>query len=204
MTLVGGIENTSIVSLTTGVSGILPPANGGVANVATANQGYFFSVEVFPNQSNLSTNATPASSAQGLQVFQFVLPFMITVRRITINVTTLLAASTVTMGIYSADGTTKLVDSGTFDSSTTGVKTNTITPVVLPANPYYFAQSASSNATVTVVSSNTFGTFINFLNAQAVKKVGTAANPAIAGVLPASLGAVSAATINYALALFEP
>lgn len=193
-------------SLTSQVTGVLPPANGGVAALSTGGQGYFVSAGLL-NCIGIGTPSAVVTAGQQVYCFQFVLPFAMTVGRVSIGVAVGVASSTVTVGIYNASGN-KLIDSGTFSGAANANLTNTFTGVLLPPGVYYFVQSASTQTTLTVQTTpqalyNATGAAL--LNLQTTKKVGTAANPAVSGVLPASLGTITAASgVNMAFASWEP
>lgn len=179
-------------------------SGGGVANINTADQGFVISTAEMGYVNATAANNAVVAVGQEVRVYQIVLPKMITVSKVTISVQALVASSTITVGIYSPDGNTKLLDSGTFDGGSTGVKTNTITPVTLNPGTYFFAQSASTQTTLTVGGVGLQGTLGSILNNQTVKKVGLAANSATAGVLPSTLGTITAGTtVNPVWAAFE-
>lgn len=184
------------------VTGILPAANGGIANVSAADQGYFISTDL---PITTTTAGQPISTAQQVRVCQFVLKQRQVVNRITITVASAGAGgSTVTVGIYDAAGTTKLIDSGTFDGSSNTTQTLVISPgVTLPAGVYWFAQSASTATALTAQAVSNSSTLAPMINNQTAKKCGFAANAATAGVLPPSLGAISATNYNMVAAVFE-
>lgn len=202
----GSYPNPTVVSVADVTTGVLPSANGGFLKVSTAGQGYFISAGIISGPEGYATNTTAViGSAQAVNVVQFTLPVAMTVSHITVKTGTGLAASTVTVGVYSADGTTKLIDSGTFATTSTGAfLTNTITPVTLNPGVYFFAQSASSSSTLTMVSlANDSNSLSNIINHQA-SRAGTAANSATSGVLPGSLGTITASAVNATVAIFEP
>lgn len=204
----GGIENinTALVSLTTGVTGVLPPANGGVASVSVSGQSYFYGPGlIFPPFGLSVISAGIVGASTQVRVAQFVLPISITVRKITISVTGAgAAASTITVGIYSADGNTKLLDSGTFNGASVTIQTNTITAVTFNPGTYFLAQTVVTSAAIPLASSLANTSMQTIINANVVR-IGNAANVASAGgVLPATLGVITSTAINTTLAMFEP
>lgn len=180
-------------------SGSLPAAQNTVL-VGTSDQGYFIPSSTMPTTQLAGTVITANNQVRALQV---VLPFKMTVAKITVAVTALAAASTCDMGFYSADGTTKIVNAGGFSGAAVAIVTTTITPVTLNPGPYYFAWTCSDSTVGfrALAFSTEMG---NILNNQTVKKSGTAANAASGGVLPSSLGAITGvAAISQPFAAFE-
>lgn len=175
------------------------PSTGGAASVTTAGQGYLVSGNL-PYVSTLAAN--PPTGANGVRATQFVLPFKISITKVTITIVGIAASEKVAVGIYDAPGTTKLLDSGTFDGGTASTQTLTIGAVTLNPGVYWFAQT-TTNATVTVQAVTTTATQAAILNNNVVR-MGNAANASVAGVLPAALGVVSAASFVQTFALFEP
>lgn len=174
------------------------------AIISTPDKGYFVSTNL--TIAGIAGSAQTVSTAQQVRSCQFVLGEQYTITKVTITVAVAGAAgSTVTAGIYSADGTTKLIDSGTFDGTSNTTQTKTISPVTLPPGVYHFAQSCSTPTTLTANCITQGSMIALLLNNQTIKKCGIATNAAVAGVLPASLGGISSAT-NYSmlLASFEP
>lgn len=181
-----------------GAATILPPANGGAANVTVADQGYFFGG--FPWGLTTVTNAV-LGSTNTARAIQFVLPFRIVITRITWNVAAG-AGDTVSFGIYSADRTTLLVNSGATVSSGTSTQTVTIASATLNPGTYWFAYT-QAGTTTTFVNWNNANRDL-YLNGNAVKKVGTGTATS-GGALNASLGTISAATItSFPVVVFEP
>lgn len=174
-----------------------------VANVATADQGYF----IGPNltQAGLATSTgAVVGSAQQVRACQFVLPFRETVSSVTITVVGTVAASTVTVGIYDAPGTTKLIDSGTFDGSSATTQKKTFTPVTIGPGVFWFAQSASTQTTLTATVVQGGAGTATVINNDTNKLCGQAANAATAGVLPSSLGAITGTNYGFLVAAFKP
>lgn len=195
----GGAPTFSTVSLTADVSGVLPAANGGIANVSVADQGYMFGG--FPGGLTTVTNATIVSAANQTRAIQFVLPYQITITKITWDVAAG-AGDTVSFGIYSADRSTKLVDSGATVTAGT-IQSVTIGSVTLPAGVYWFAWTQTGTPTTTLVNWNNVNRDL-YLNGNTAKKVGTG-TASTAGALPGSLGTISAATItSFPMVVFEP
>lgn len=196
------ITNATI-DLTTKVTGLLPPANAGVANISVADQGYF----IGPNltQAGLATSTGAVVSAgQQVRACQFVLPWRQKVTSMTITVVGTVGSSTITTGIYDAAGTTKLIDSGTFDGGSATTQKNTITPVTIGPGAFWFAQSASTQTTLTATVVQSAAGMATVINNDTNKLCGQAANAATAGVLPSSLGAITGTNYGFLVAAFKP
>jgi hypothetical protein len=162
---------------------------------STANQGYFFGpgiplpIPLFDGQSG----ETIVQNANEVRVTQFSLASSYTIRKIAVNITTAAGFSpTVSFGIYSIAGN-KLLDSGGISASSTGVQIVTLgTPITLPAGSYYFAQSASAS-TVQVPGSGTSISAVLYNQWNAVNNYhALASNAVLLGVLPATLGLLTA------------
>lgn len=95
-------------------------------------------------------------------------------------------------GIYSLSGD-KIFDSGIFvGPGASGALTNSITPVTLPAGTYYAAQTADNNpGNIGVDVLNIGGAGQLAANVGSAVILGKAANPSVAGALPATLGAIT-------------
>ena len=182
------------------MSGRVPRTGGMVANITDANEGYFFGVTIAPH---VMTAQTIVSVANRVLTNQFVLPFQVTVRTINTQVTTLEAAKKYSVGIYSADGNTLLVDSGAISTASTGVKSVTITAVTLIPGVYLFAHTA--DGTTAAAQKLNMPNVQALMNGGSASKANRAANASSAGVLPATLGTLTEATARLPVAaLFSP
>ena len=169
--------------------------------VDTADQGYFVGFSVFPV--SLTTQELIGSVNQVL-AFQFVLPFRAIIRTITSEVTTSEASSLYAMGIYSIDGNTLLVDSGAISGASSGVKSVTITAVTLEPGVYWFAQTSNATATIIHRSLNVTG-LAGIINGGSQEKTILAGNASSSGVLPATLGSLTATTTRLpGVGVFSP
>lgn len=202
---ISGSSQSITAQLTAAALSLLAPTGVSVPVVNTSGRGFFISAGLLSAQGYATNTAPVVGSANAVRVTQFVLPARITISKITIKPAAILASSTITVGIYSADGNTKLIDSGTFNGGSASVQTNTIVPVTLNPGVYNFAQSASSSSTLTVVclanDANSIGS--SLLNNNVVR-TGNAANSATAGVLPSTLGTITSIAVNLVAAVFEP
>ena len=159
-----------------------------VATVDTADQGYFCGGVVYIFALGAQE---PVDIADQVRVHAFVLPFRATVTKVVTETTILEASSLYSVGIYNADGTTLLIDSGTFNGASTGIKQNTITAVTLEPGPYLFAQTANTTTTLVVRIFSIGSTIGALLNGTGITSVATCANSSSAGVLPATTGALT-------------
>lgn len=183
------------------------PSSGGVV-FDTPGQGAFIGPnlgELFPLYSNTSflTAAPIGGTNDQLTVFQFKLPYSITLSRVSVIVGTAQATSSVNFGIYSAAGS-KVLDSGAIATTSTGASSVTITPVPLTPAIYYFAQSASNTSVALQTVAPVSVAATNMMNALSVK-IGQATNLTVSGVMPATLGALTADSVYAGIgcALFE-
>lgn len=175
------------------------PSTGGSAVISTAGQGFLVGGNL-PVTSVLAAN--PPTGANGVRAMQFVLPFKATITKVTLTIVALVAAEKVAVGFYDAAGTTKLLDSGVFDAGTASTQTLTVGAVTLNPGIYYYAQT-TTNASVTVQTTVPTAAMFPILNNNSVR-MGNAANASVAGVLPASLGAITGANYSIIFSVFEP
>jgi hypothetical protein len=136
-----------------------------------------------------------------VQVWQFLLPYTITVNKLTFETVAPDIGNNIGVAIYNAAGTTKLIDTGAISATTGGIKSVTIAGVILTPGVYWLAWTHDSNA-VTVRGIGNAAGFNPFFNDVNVK-VGTAANSGAAGVCPTTLGVVTAQNIGQILIKLE-
>lgn len=174
-------------------------AGTSAANVNTSAQGYF--IAPFGSIAN-SGPITVTGSANQVRAFQIVIPFAMTISKVSVNVTTADAVNTVMdVGIYDANKNRVAYTNGGISVATTGLKTvNLAAAVTLPAGVYYFAQTAVST---TAACTGTTGAATPG-NALVTNAWGNAANAATSGVLPTTLGAISNVGAEVVYAKFEP
>jgi hypothetical protein len=150
-------------------------------------------------QAPSATNVNNTNTANRVVVYLFQLDVAITVSKASISCTNNTIGPVASFGIYSFTGN-KLLDTGTFTCLTSpAVQTNTISPsVTLPPGTYWHAQTsntAGGGDTFTgIVLQSAAGTRAMPLYIKNTTRCGTAANPSVAGVLPATLGAITAFT----------
>lgn len=182
-------------------------ASGSIGSALNSvDKGYFVSTGLLSG-ANVSTGTnTPVSSSGDVRVVQFFLPVAMTVGRVTITVSAAGAASsTVTVGIYDANGN-KLFDSGGvgFNGASVATQTLTITPFTLVPGVYYFAQSASSAGSIPSTQTISTGSaVVSVLNNQTIQKWGKCANAATGATLPTVCGTISNLSFAPVLAAFE-
>lgn len=135
------------------------------------------------------TLAAPVAVANQVSITEFTISFPITINKMVYNVGVTSAGDKWAFGIYTTDGLTKLLDSGVISPTVGGITNLTLgSPVTLAPGTYTFAQT-SSGTTATMDFSDTTA-IRNYLTKNR-QRVGLAANASAAGVLPATLGAIS-------------
>ena len=201
--IVNGQITNSTISLTTKVAGVLPPANGGVAVVATSAQGGFYGgLGICTLPFNLSSLTMVASNNQ-VRYLRFVLPYKATVGRASVfgGASTTGAGD---VGVYSSDGTTLLANTGAVAYSVNTPATTVLAQGSVTFNPgvYIFAYTAATSTF------QYYGVLSNSLSltGNSTAQFGIAGNNATAGALPSSLGSLtgSVAITFYPAAFFEP
>ena len=157
-----------------------------------------------PGVGGLSAPAlvTQAVSANQVRGFRFFLPMNFTVGRLTVECAAGAAGGRIGgAGIYNADGSSLLL-STTFDFSTTGVKTSTITAVTLTEGFYILAFTCNNaNPTFTALDTNA-GIWNTIMNNTTVN-LGNAANSSSAGVLPSTTGSLTGSGTDFAVVALE-
>lgn len=113
-----------------------------------------YTAGVFYGPSRAAAAGTVTLTADTLYAVQFMVERPMSIDRLAVEVTTAQAASTARLSLYSEgavpgspDGGTKLEDSGAFATTSTGIKTATITARKLAAGRYWLVLQAS-DATV--------------------------------------------------------
>lgn len=169
------------------MAGRLPRVTGATGVVDTSDQGGFFGGIV---HASVATAQEPVAAANEVRLYMFVLTFRATITKIATETATSEASSLYSVGIYNVDGTALLVDSGTFNGASTGIKQNTITAVTLEPGPYLFAQTANTTTTLQVRTCNIV--LLNAIsNGTDIVNTSTAANASSSGVLPATTGSLT-------------
>jgi hypothetical protein len=154
---------------------------------------------LFLNDSFSSINANNVNgvrTANQVVVYLFQLDVSMTISKVSVQATNNSLGEQMTFGIYSYTGT-KLVDGGSFNAATSPtVQTNAISPVTLLPGIYWQAQASVSNGTgATILGILASASTVPEYVANSVRAA-TAANTLSAGILPATLGALSGFTPN--------
>jgi hypothetical protein len=188
----GSIQAGDTVQVQQTGSGLLVSAFG---EVPIAEAAY----EFFPPADVVSgTGAASVGSANQVRVLRFSPAKTFTVEALIYQITTAGAGGDkVSFGVYNENRSNKIIDTGALDASGLVPPAAAVlaTPGLLSAELFYwFAWTAT--ATGIAVSALTLDAlWRSFINIYVVQ-LGTAANASVAGVLPASLGAISAAAIT--------
>ncbi len=175
-----------------------------VATVDTAEEGYWWGLTAWGG----AVSAASPIAADIVRGLQFVLGYRLVVGRLSLEITTLSVGGSIGVGIYSADGQTRLITSAAISTTTTGVKTAILAAAVtLEPGTYWFAWTAD-NTTVNTANISRPIQAGNILNARTTKKFVVAGNgPDSPGVLPSALGTLTTAVgaaIVTPLTIFEP
>ena len=185
--------------------------------VFNAGQGWFLGPGLICGNLSNATAAALVLNANEVNAVQFVLHESWTIRHVTYGAAVAGAAgSTISIGIYSADRSKKLLQA-TFDGTVTSPQAISVN-VTLPPGVYWYAWSASTPTTLTGFVIPNMGVSTGqvwqapagapgYLN-KVVVKYGLASNATVAGVLPTSLGTMTQdanhPTQNVPCAIFEP
>lgn len=130
-----------------------------------------------------------ANVVGGIRIF---IPYQISVAKLVAEIVSPTAANFFALAVYSTAGN-RLVDTGPISAASAGIKSvapTPVTPVVLAPGEYFFCLT-NSIATITYRVVTVLGTVNAILNDTTVS-VFTAANPSVAGQMPATLGALTA------------
>lgn len=159
--------------------------------------GYFWGYSVF-RRSTIGANVMANPGANRVQVAQFVLPFDAVVTAVSLNVVVGKAGTHINIGLYDGNKN-KVLDSGQISSAAAGDTGVTGLSFTVPAGSYYLAWScddATNAVTATVLAAN------NTEQNKNLARWGVAANSTSAGVMPATLGTITASTQSNAPAVF--
>lgn len=144
---------------------------------------------MLPNHMGGTTAAAAAVAANNrVMVVRVQLPHTITVSSIVLEVTTAVGASQVGAGLYDPNGN-RMIHTGAVDSASTGVKSTNIDDVAIMPGTYWWAWTASDTGVLVRCIAADAG-FTGVLNGGTAQ-FGRAANASVAGVLPATLGAIT-------------
>jgi len=166
------------------------PAAASGAVLSTADQGGFYACLVAPPSSDLVGTQSIVLSTTEVRACQVVIPFTITVRRVSGYVSNAVTSTQCDIGIYNASGT--LLWHAPLNTSSTGAVTATSTGVTLSPAVYWTAWTCSGSASVGV-----FGLSRTWYQADLIQGNGaspeyaTGASAVSAGTLNASLGTLT-------------
>ena len=228
--IVNGQITNGTINLTTKVTGVLPPANGGVAASSTTVGGGGFwgalGIENMPQSSGTFTTETGDITGNNVvRIWEFTLPTQQTVGHMNWNISTLGSATgTITYDLGIACGPnnasctagTVLVSTGGKVISGTGNQSaipTQATQVTLNPGTYYFFDCGNATSNVNTVGQVVIqppvailGTTTLLMNVNGTR-YGTAANSCNSGVAQATLGALTKVNSNAAdpiAVYFEP
>ncbi len=173
-----------------------------IASVDTAGEGYFIGVSIYIIKTD---NNLIVAAVNQTRAFQFVLPFRAKVSNIITEVLTAGAAGKkYGVGLYDKDKNL-LFKTAALDANSQTVQSDTLAAsVTLEPGVYWFAQTCDDAATSFRVLPTETDQAFGPVNENTVRG-GTAANNGTAGVLPATLGVITAATSReVAFTVFEP
>lgn len=148
-------------------------------------------------------NAVIDAVANQTRISSFYLQQACLVNKVSFQIQTAAAGSFTGAGLFSPDGNVKLLETGAVDSSTTGLKTVTLasTFLLLPGL-YQYAYTASDVLVQAVLLGGINSATLSNIGTPRVVVDGFGANASVGGVLPATLGVLSAQTQNRLVASF--
>ncbi len=174
-------------------------------NVLGGNGAYFFGPGIISvgEMLSLTWSGVPANVTAGVlgpnvvTVYKFLLTSAYIISKVTTECTDNTAGQTATFGIYNAAGN-KVLDGGSFTTlNSSGIQTNSITPVTLSAGEYWHAQACTYGSSgihypgIAVAGGAITNGYVFPFWVKNATRAATAANPLVAGVLPATLGTLT-------------
>jgi hypothetical protein len=181
-----------VESQRTAKGGALPNTAGGALQASTAGAGFLWTTGIFGVQGDATgTASTFTAVANTILVYQLELTATVTVRSVTIDVTGINAASSINAALYTLDGNTKLFDAN-LPSTVAGFINAAITPTVIPPGVYWFAFSNTGQPNVAFAPTMNMATQISGVLNKTRPRMGQAANTTSGGVMPATLGVITA------------
>lgn len=146
---------------------------------------------LLPHSFSADANSAPVGSTNQVRVVRVTLAVGFWVNSIAFDVRTAEAGKFMGVGLYSLDGSTKLIDSGALSVASTGVKSTTLASTFyLPPGQYWLAVTSDTAGPLNVSTcANPSGSALD--NTGTLPYYATAANGGSAGVLPATLGALT-------------
>ncbi len=145
--------------------------------------------DILPAGGTFTTSASGGTNT--VYIVRFTLDRMLQVSTVHMSVGTGSVGNNLSFGIYSNDGNTLLVNSGTISTTSTGIKSVTLgSPVTLNAGVYLFAYT-TQNTTMRYAGFTALNsTAMDIANAD-ITVFATAANSASSGALPSTTGALT-------------
>jgi hypothetical protein len=142
---------------------------------------------------------TPAANA--LIAVQLVVLASFTISKLSAYVVTANGSGYMCAGLYSANGSTKLIDAGVnaFDTHSASQAIRNVTlgaSVVIPPGVYWFV-SGSTDGAGSVILHQPYQYFSVLFSGSATR-IGTCSNSIVAGAMPATLGTITALTYSGA------
>lgn len=174
----------------------------GVAEIATAGEGYFWGISI---QVEDYTAGLIVSGIDQCRVWQFVLPFRAVVRQITSEVTTGGGGGKkYGVGLFDANGNL-LLETGALDANVVAINTTAITAVTLEPGIYWQGQTTDSVTTQLRELSRGTSEVALMNDSGVIITDGTTGNAGVAGILPATMGALATNAVRQpAAVLFLP
>ena len=188
-----GAQGTQGPQGTQGVQG----TQGSGGSSVTQTVGGFWSAG-FPMEYQYGTSITGSSvgtTANQVSVWMFTLDANWTIDEVGTSISTNVSGATVNFGIYSSAGS-KSLDSTALSATSTGAVKASISAVTLNAGTYFFAASTSNTSVQVQGFELGVIAMTTLANALTPVKVGQAANSTSAGVMPATLGTISADSLD--------
>jgi hypothetical protein len=192
--------SAGLIDLTTKVTGILPPANGGVANDTTAGGGWLAPYGFAGVGNNASTAVM--SGANACRAMQVEIDRLVTFTKAVVNVTATNNGSKYFIGIYDKAGTTLLYQVTVSLTASTGKYTVAISGTLTPGT--YWMMWSSDSTLPTVAAGVAVGTASLVVFNGSVVRVGNSNQTVSAGVMPSGIGTITSSSVAPPMVFFEP
>jgi hypothetical protein len=182
------------------MAGRLPRVTGAVGAIDTAGEGGVFTPGF--GLPVAVTETTTLSGANLVRAIQIVLPLRVVVGKLVFEVTTTSASDLCSVGIYDKDKN-RLFHSGAVSTTSAEIKDINLASSVTLEPGVYWSAWTGDNTTFKLRAAVT-GTTANAIFRTNSSRCGAAANSSSSGVLPATLGDITGASLNAALIYLEP
>ena len=174
------------------MSGRLPRLAGVVATVNTAGEGFIVCPVIGFAEAGFTAVVNGINQTRA---FQFVLPVRITFSKMVIEITGAGAAGKkFGAGIYDKDKNL-IIETGALAADATGVISTNVTTTILEPGVYWSAQTADDIAVLATGMLASVAAFLGLISENTVRAGW--ANASSAGVLPATLGTITANTARH-------